>query len=51
MINKILQKRITIEASPAAVWAALTKPEISKEYFFDIGVHGRLIQINRKTIQ
>ena len=30
-----VQKTVTLPADAAAVWAALTKPELTKQYFFD----------------
>jgi uncharacterized protein YndB with AHSA1/START domain len=32
--NLVLKKSTTLNASPARVWDALTKPELIKEYFF-----------------
>ena len=30
----VVRKKITIKADPSKVWEALTKPEITKKYFF-----------------
>lgn len=35
----VVEKEITINASPAKVWEALTNPEITKEYFYGCKVY------------
>ena len=35
----IVKKSITLNATPAEVWSALTDPEKTKEYFFNCEVH------------
>ncbi|MBL0033921.1 MAG: SRPBCC domain-containing protein [Bacteroidetes bacterium] len=39
MKDFIVKKEITINATPAEVWDALTNPEKTKEYFFNCEVH------------
>jgi len=39
MKEYIVRKEITLNASPSAVWDALTNPEKTKKYFFNCEVH------------